>query len=483
MKVSNGSFVFFFLAFVSCSAARGAAPNGVETSSDPSFDPQLFPKLAIIVVEEGAERTSVTVKRTETERTTSILFSDQTRLERTVDDEFTSALMNKQYTLSTRSDLLSILKEQAIQDLDLTENNSVSIGKVLKVQAVMLVRVTTTSKSSVSLGARLIGVDGARILWTGRYTQLVPVTDTSRRVQAIAMAAKRIASAFPKRELRNMNSFATPARERLPVIASDLPSTITNSIGMKFVLIPSGEFNMGSTEADVADFLEEAKSKSLPQWYIDRLPSESPKHRVRITKPFYLAISEVTQVQYERVVGSNPSKFKDNGTCPVEMVSWYDAWEFCRKLSELPEERASREKYRLPTEAEWEYACRAGTTTTWHSGNDEADLKDIAWLSPDADGKTHPVCNKRPNAWGLYDMHGNVWEWCTDWSGDRYYATSPLADPTGPPAGSNRVCRGGGWWSRGTSDGRTSFRSRGNPSDRIDVRGFRVAKVIGDGGT
>ena len=139
-----------------------------------------------------------------------------------------------------------------------------------------------------------------------------------------------------------------------------------NSIGMRFVLIPPGEFDMGSTEAEVAKLLEQAKATNQPSWYIERLPSEAPKHRVRITKPFYLGRCEVTQAEYERVMGSNPSQFKGDPTRPVETVTWDEASAFCRKLGELPQEQAAHAGYRLPTEAEWEYACRAGTTTTWY---------------------------------------------------------------------------------------------------------------------
>ena len=139
----------------------------------------------------------------------------------------------------------------------------------------------------------------------------------------------------------------------------------------------------------------------------------------------------MTQAEYERIVGSNPSQFKDDPAHPVETVKWYEASAFGRKLGELPAEQAVHVQYRLPTEAEWEYACRAGTTTTWYSGDDEEALKVHAWFVANAGNKLHPVGQKSPNAWGLYDMHGNVIEWCQDWFGDRYYATSPVDDPTG----------------------------------------------------
>jgi len=250
-----------------------------------------------------------------------------------------------------------------------------------------------------------------------------------------------------------------------------------NSIGIRFVLVPPGEFDMGSTEAEVAKLLEEAKATNQPSWYIERLPGEAPKHRVRITKPFYLAASEVTQSQYERVMGNNPSKFKEDANCPVEMVNWDEASAFCRKLGELPEERSGQRAYRLPTEAEWECACRAGTTTTWYSGDEAAGLKEIGWYVANSGGKTHPVCEKTPNAWGLYDMHGNVWEWCQDWWGEGYYATSPLEDPTGATGGSRRVYRGGGW-NRDASNGRASDRCGDDPGDRGGNLGFRLARTV-----
>ena len=141
---------------------------------------------------------------------------------------------------------------------------------------------------------------------------------------------------------------------------------------------------------------------------------------MRITKPFYLGRHEVTQEQYERVMGVNPSNFK-GPQHPVEQVSWDDAVSFCDKLSALPEEQAAGRMYRLPTEAEWEYACRAGSTTRYSFGDDEADLGDHAWFDDNSSPRHIRWARSSPNAWGLYDMHGNVWEWCADWYDENYY--------------------------------------------------------------
>jgi formylglycine-generating enzyme required for sulfatase activity len=149
---------------------------------------------------------------------------------------------------------------------------------------------------------------------------------------------------------------------------------------------------------------------------------------------------EVTQQQYEKVMGTNPSTTKGPQN-PVEKVSWNDAVEFCRKLSALPAEKSAGYVYRLPTEAEWEYACRAGTQTAYSFGDSESELGDYAWYDKNAGGTTHPVGSKKPNAWGLYDMHGNVFEWCQDWYGS--YPSGSVTDPTGESSGSHRVVRGG----------------------------------------
>ena len=173
------------------------------------------------------------------------------------------------------------------------------------------------------------------------------------------------------------------------------PVQSTNSIGMELKLIPPGEFTIGSL-----NFIDP-----------DVDPQDEARHLVRITKPLYLSVHEVTQEQYERVMGNNPS-FNKAANKPVEQVSWDDAVEFCRKLSV----REGAE-YRLPTEAEWEYACRAGTTTAYSFGDDASRLGDYAWYIENSGRTTQPVGEKLPNAWGLYDMHGNVREWCQDWYG------------------------------------------------------------------
>jgi formylglycine-generating enzyme required for sulfatase activity len=254
-----------------------------------------------------------------------------------------------------------------------------------------------------------------------------------------------------------------------------VPVLWTNTIGIRFVLIPPGEFDMGSTTEEVARFLEEAKAKNLPNWYVDRLPSEAPKHRVRISKPFYLGISEVTQTEYERVMGSNPSKFKGDMTRPVEWVNWDEASAFCRKLGELPPEQTARAAYRLPTEAEWEYACRAGATSRFSFGENAEALTICGWWEGTSQGRTQPVGRLRPNAWGLYDMHGNVWEWCHDWWANDYYGMSPREDPSGPSAGSQRVGRGGSW-GNGASGCRASSRYGHDIGARDESRGFRVVR-------
>lgn len=252
---------------------------------------------------------------------------------------------------------------------------------------------------------------------------------------------------------------------------------------MKFVLLPPGEFMMGSTEKEVAQLTEEGKRDDAPDWYMERLPGEMPQHRVRITRPFWLGVTEVTQQQYEQVMGSNPSHFTGNPKRPVEEVTWHDCLEFCRRLSALPKEKTAKRHYGLPTETQWEYACRAGNPgRRWFSAQPkplpahtgENLLVRCAWSRENAGRRTHPVGQLTSNPWGLFDIYGNVWEWCQDWYDSEYYGRSPTDDPTGPESGSRSVSRGGGWYYSAWGC-RSAGRFRYTPNPRDYALGFRVA--------
>ena len=249
---------------------------------------------------------------------------------------------------------------------------------------------------------------------------------------------------------------------------------IVNSIGMRFALIPPGTFWMGSPE-DEADRSGDETDRS----------GDETQHEVTLTRPFWMGVSPVTQSQYEAVTGKNPSYFSkkgagkaevrkmDTGAFPVETVSWQDAVEFCEKLSALAEEKEGKRLYRLPGEAEWEYSCRGGLASKPFHFGDTLD-KTLANFQVSGLQRTSAVGSYPPNAFGLQDMHGNVWEWCQDWYGD--YPTGPAVDPTGPDEGAYRVFRGGGW---GNDSGfcRSACRGGSGPSDRGDGLGFRAALV------
>lgn len=313
----------------------------------------------------------------------------------------------------------------------------------------------------------------------------------------------------PKMDQKGQLTFST---------RSEPPKTLTNTVGMKLVLIPAGEFLMGSPDSDK-----------------DAEGDEKPQHRVKISQPFYLGGTEVTVGQFGRVVesagyrteaetdgqggwgwneqakrleGRDPkyswrfTGFEQTDEHPVVNVTWNDAIAFCNELSKLERlkpyyrfgagEPSGGDGYRLPTEAEWDYACRAGTTTRYASGDDPETLAAVGnvadgtakakfpdWTTIAArDGYvfTAPVGRFRPNAFGLYDMHGNVWEWCWDWYDSRYYSQSPDADPAGPSQAAFRVIRGEGW-DFNPRDVRSAGRLRVTPVNRGSDLGFRVARV------
>jgi len=228
--------------------------------------------------------------------------------------------------------------------------------------------------------------------------------------------------------------------------------------GMEFVWIPPGTYTMGSP-ADEPDRGDDER-----------------QHKVTLSKGFFMQRTEVTQKQWKAIMGSNPSFFKKCGDdCPVEQVSWDNTQEFIAKLNQHDADG----KYRLPTEAEWEYAARAGSTTRFAYGDDATKLSEYAWHDGNAKERVHPVAQKKPNAWGLYDMHGNAWEWCHDWYSSRYPKRTTV-DPTGKPSGKARVIRGGGWCSQARGV-RCSRRSSLSPDKGYNSIGFRLVMVPAEG--
>ncbi len=239
----------------------------------------------------------------------------------------------------------------------------------------------------------------------------------------------------------------------------DLPSEM-NSIGQRLVTIPAGKFLMGSERGE---------------------DNERPVREVTISRPFQLSATEVTQGQWKAVMGTTPWKGEDRviegDDYPATYVSWDDAMEYCRRLSSRPDEKKSGRVYRLPTEAEWEYACRGGIAAEYGFGDDKRMLGSFGWFDRNSEGHPQPVGKKLPNAFGLLDMHGNVFEWCSDWYESDYYGKAPVIDPQGPTSGSLRVPRGGGW-DFGAAGCRSADRDGYYPSDRNDGGdgiGFRVA--------
>jgi formylglycine-generating enzyme required for sulfatase activity len=237
------------------------------------------------------------------------------------------------------------------------------------------------------------------------------------------------------------------------------PVQVTNSIGMKLALIPPGRFSMGSPPKE--------------QWHRD----DEVLHRVTLTNPFYMATTEVTQRQWKALMGADPS-FCTGDDLPVETVTWEQAAEFCRKLS-----HKEGVKYRLPTEAEWEYSCRAGTATPFHTGEtistDQANYDGNHTYAGGRKGvfreTTTGVGSFAPNAWGLHDMHGNVWEWCADWYDD--YPQGEVTDPTGPTKGDRRVFRGG-CWINFPAVCRSANRAKVTPVSWHFHLGFRLVRVL-----
>jgi formylglycine-generating enzyme required for sulfatase activity len=234
--------------------------------------------------------------------------------------------------------------------------------------------------------------------------------------------------------------------ERLEKQIRNSSVRIAGGLNMKFAWIRPGSFWMGG----------------------EKYAEEKPVHRVTITKGFYMGVFPITQAEWQAVMSNNPSRFLGDDR-PVEMVSWEDCQEFCQQLRQL-----TSKPIRLPTEAEWEYACRAGTSGDYCKGNDKRALRKVGWYDGNSNDQTHPVGYLAPNAWGLYDMHGNVWEWCQDWYGT--YSAENQTDPKGASSGDSRVLRGGSWCDCPELC-RAALRYRSAPSARGNNVGCRVCFV------
>jgi formylglycine-generating enzyme required for sulfatase activity len=247
-----------------------------------------------------------------------------------------------------------------------------------------------------------------------------------------------------------------PSSPANPAGLEEITFDLGGGVKLELVLIPAGDFLMGS-----------------PDSYEYGDMDARPQHRVRITKPFYLGKYEVTQEQWKAVMHENPSYFKGPKN-PVEMVTWDECHAFLAKLT--ANYARGKGRFLLPTEAQWEYACRAGSSTQWCFGDDADGLKEYAWYGENSGGKTHPVGQKKPNAWGLYDMHGNVEEWCQDWYSAVFYRKSPTDDPAGPAEGQFLVCRGGNVSPPATVC-QSPYRKDQNPLQPLLDLGLRVCLV------
>jgi formylglycine-generating enzyme required for sulfatase activity len=296
----------------------------------------------------------------------------------------------------------------------------------------------------------------AEVLWT----RLV-IYDLDEALESLLRIRQKLQQpgfnstvSLPSQSAQNLSSKSSESSPspRPQVLIETLPG----GIELEMIKIPAGSFLMGSPDTDDTAYGD-----------------EKPQHQVKLQE-FYLGKYPITQEQYQAIMGNNPSNFKDDLKNPVEQVSWNDAKEFCQKLND-----ETGKKYRLPTEAEWEYACRAGTQTRYYFGDEESQLGDYVWYDENSDSKTHPVGEKKPNNWGLYDMSGNVWEWCEDPWHDSYADKPENIKNNGNTIWSSsdaslRVLRGGSWNFVSRSC-RSAIRGRYDADVRNLLVGFRLA--------
>jgi formylglycine-generating enzyme required for sulfatase activity len=361
----------------------------------------------------------------------------------------TQLLKTGKFTLVDRSQMDEILKEQAFQQTGCTsEECAVQVGQILGVRKIVSGSVTKLSDQVWQVSLLMLDVESAKTLraetetYEGSLVTVIRagVPDLAARLAGVAAAAAAPPLAAP-----------APAQQQAAV-APTQPGTLWREpiTGMEFVYVPGGEYEQG-----------------CGPWTSDCGEDEKPVRRVRLS-PFWIGKTEVTQGQWRRVMGSNPSRFKTGDDYPVETVSWNDVQEFIRKLNS----RTTEVKFRLPSEAEWEYACRAGGKPIAY-GTQTGQL-DGRLAKYDSTEGTSAVGSYPANALGLHEMSGNVWEWVQDVYNDKAYQSGTTSDPIYQVSGAYRVLRGGGWF-HGPRNVRCSLRLRLEPDLRLDDLGFRLA--------
>lgn len=318
-----------------------------------------------------------------------------------------------------------------------------ALGNATGASYILISEVAYLDEQTFLLTASIIDIISAKVVKSAREQT---ATDAEAITEGCKELAKKLlgvgkSQSISNRTLKNSNSNGS----NIEYIENVL------NLNMKMAYVEGGTFTMGATQ-------EQSGNASN---------DELPTHSVQLDS-YYMSVTEITQAQWQAVMGTNPSYFK-GGNRPVENVTWHDAQAFCRELSNI-----TGKTYLLPTEAQWEYAARGGKMSRQNKYSGSYAVDAVAWYDDNSGGTTHDVGTKRPNELGIYDMSGNVWEWCSDWYGS--YSSTAQINPTGPSSGSTRVLRGGGW----TLDAgycRVANRDYGSPSSRNRINGFRVVLI------
>ena len=340
-----------------------------------------------------------------------------------------------------RVDMSQIMGEHDFQRTGLVSDAQIrKLGEMTGASSILVAEAAVYDNNHIIITAKILNVETAGVE-NSAPPQIASIDPDAMQNACIQLAAKLLGPG---------SSFTTMSFGNRPVAKNADVITITvGGVSINMVKVEAGSFIMGCTSEQGCDCDSD----------------ESPYHRVTITQDYYIGKFEVTQELWEAVMGTNPSSWKTYDR-PVVKVSWKDAQEFCAELN-----RMTGRHFRLPTEAEWEFAARGGKKATNAKYSGSSSIANVAWYTGNSDGQTHPVGKMRPNELGIYDMSGNVWEWCQDWCGN--YSSASQTDPQGPYSGSYRALRGGGWNSR-ERNCRVSTRLKCDPEFRNDNMGFRL---------